>query len=412
MKKIGIIFCALLLLCLNTKVEAQIIKTPTANAKGAVLMDLNSGQLLYEKNSHGRYPPASTTKIMTALLTLEKCKLDEKVIVGKNPPYEDGSKIYLINGEELTVQQLLYALLLESANDAALALAEHISGSKEAFAQLMNQRAKELGCTDTHFVNPNGLYDKNHYTSARDLALITEKAMENPIFRKMVSTTSYNLPPTNKQKLTRYFHNHNKLLTVKKDKYPGGDGVKTGYTVKSKHTYVGSATRNGRTLIATFLYDDKTYYQETAALFNYGFSNFIDDKILSKSTIAGTLKLKDDKTEIPVYPEKDIYITIPKGTKPIIKPIIYYKDALTKVTKGEIVGTISISSLTTGKISVNLISSKDYEIKKALLPSANKFIKNVFKLSNIKYPFIALLLTFLSRGFYRKYKKKRNLYKY
>jgi D-alanyl-D-alanine carboxypeptidase (penicillin-binding protein 5/6) len=272
MKKIGIFLC---IIFLGVSINVKAITSPKIIAQGAVLMDLNNGKILLQKNDHNRYAPASTTKVMTALLTLEKCKLNEKVTVGKNPPLEDGSKISLIKGEVFTVNQLLYALLLPSANDAALALAEHISGSKQAFANLMNERAKELGCKNTNFVNPNGLYDENHYTSAYDLALIASKAMKFSKFREIVSTLSYNLMPTNKQPKIRYLHNENKLLFSNVYKYSGGNGIKTGYTIKARHTYIGSATRKGITLVVVLLCDEKGYYKEAADLFDYGFKKLI-----------------------------------------------------------------------------------------------------------------------------------------
>lgn len=410
MKKTAIIICALFL-CLSINVEAATLTKPTINAQGSILMDLNSGKILFDKNSHNKYAPASTTKVMTALLTLEKCKLNEKVKVSKKAAYADGSKIYLLEGEEVTVEQLLYALLLESANDAAVALAEHVSGSTEAFAKLMNERAAQLSCLDTHFVNPNGLYDKNHYTSAYDLAVIAAKAMEIPKFRQMVSTLSYNILPTNKQSKTRHLNNHNKLLSVKGYKYSGADGIKTGYTIKSKHTYVGSATRNGRTLMATFLYDEKGYYKEAANLFDYGFKNFINVKVLSKGDVVKSIKLKGSNDEIPVYPEKDFYITIPKGTNANITKKIIIKDSLSKAQKGDIIGTMEISYATNNKISANLIAGKDYvSIAQNLQSQGNVVFKKVFKLKNLIYPLGVALSIFLSRGFYRKYKRKRRLF--
>lgn len=410
MKKIAIILCVVFLF-LSINAGAVTLQKPAINAQGSVLMDLNSGKILLDKNSHNKYAPASTTKVMTALLTLEKCKLDEKVMVSKNAAYADGSKIYLLEGEEVTVEQLLYAMLLESANDAAVALAEHISGSTEAFAKLMNERALELGCTDTHFVNPNGLYDKNHYTSAYDLALIAAKAMEIPKFRQMVSTQSHNILPTNKQSKTRYLHNHNKLLSEKGYKYSGADGIKTGYTVKSKHTYVGSATRNGRTLMVTFLYDEKGYYKEAANLFDYGFKSFSDVKILSKDVIVKSIKLKGSSEEIPVYPEKDFYLTIPKGINPNISKKIIIKDSLSKVNKGDIIGTMEISSASNNKTSVNLIAGKNYvSTAYSILPKGNVIFNKIFKLKNLIYPLGVIFFIFLFRGFYRKYKRKRRLF--
>lgn len=407
MKKITAIVCGLLL-CLY--INASAVSKPVVNAQGAVLMDFSSGQVLFNKNSTSRFAPASTTKIMTALLTLEKCKLDDKVIVGPKPPFEDGSKIYLLEGEQVTVEQLLYALLLPSANDAALALAEHISGSKEAFAVLMNERAKQLGCKNTNFLNPNGLYDKNHYTSAYDLALIASKAMEIPEFRKIVSTLSYNIAPTNKQSQTRFLHNENKLLFNKKYKYPGADGIKTGYTVKAKHTYVGSATRDGRTLIAVFLCDEKSFYTEAANLFNYGFSNYKDQKILSKADPVSNLKIKSGTDEIPAYPEKDLYLTYPNGTKLDYKKSINFNSSLIDVKKGDIIGTIAID-YNGIKNTINLIAGKDsISISKEIQTKMNNSAKRLFRISNIKYLIFIAIAAFLFRGFYRKYKRRRRLF--
>ena len=408
MKKI-VIFVSLIILCFNIRAEA--VPLPKVTAQGGILLDLNSGKILLEKNSHNRYAPASTTKIMTALLTFEKCKLSDKVIVGKAPPFEDGSKIYVLEGEELTVEQLLYALLLPSANDAALALAEHISGSKEAFAKLMNARAKELGCKDTNFLNPNGLFNKNHYTSAYDLSIIASKAMEIPKFRQIISTLSYNILPTNKQVKTRYLHNENKLLFGRGYKYPGADGVKTGYTIKSKHTYVGSATRNGRTLLVVFLYDDKVFYKESASLFNYGFNNFNDIKILSKNVIVKNINIKGSNEDIPVYPEKDLSFTIPNGIKPAINKKIVIKNSLTKVTMGEVIGYIEVTSPGNNKAVLNLISGVNYSTPiYNIIPKANGLVKRIFRLSNVKYLLFCIILIFFGRGFYRKYKRKRKLF--
>ncbi|MBC8060455.1 MAG: D-alanyl-D-alanine carboxypeptidase, partial [Clostridiaceae bacterium] len=259
MKKIGIFLC---LIFLWSNINASAITYPKITSQGAVLMDINNGKILFQKNGHGRYAPASTTKVMTALLALEKCKLDDNVIVGKNPPLEDGSKIFLTKGEVLTVDQLLYALLLHSANDAALALAEHISGSKEEFAHLMNERANQLGCKDTNFLNPNGLYESKHYTSAYDLAQIASNAMKSSKFREIVSTLSFDIAPTNNHPEIRHLHNENKLLYSQKYKYPNADGIKTGYTIKAKHTYIGSATRNGKTLVVVLLSGVKGYYKD------------------------------------------------------------------------------------------------------------------------------------------------------
>lgn len=167
----AVLFC-LFFMFLNT--NAYAISQNDITAEGAILINADTGQILFEKNSNLKFAPASTTKILTALIALDKCSLNDKVIVGKKPPYVEGSKIYIHEGEEFTIEQLVYALLLSSANDAAEAIAEHISGSVEEFAKLMNEYAKEIGCSSSNFVNPHGLYDDNHYTTAYDLALIAK----------------------------------------------------------------------------------------------------------------------------------------------------------------------------------------------------------------------------------------------
>jgi D-alanyl-D-alanine carboxypeptidase len=289
MRKLCIFLLSLLFVYsinLNTTVKAQGVP-PKVSADGAVLMDAATGKILYGKNMDKPYPPASTTKIMTALLTLERCNLDDVVVVGKNPPLADGSKIYINEGEQFKVKDLLYALLLASANDCAEALAEHISGSNEQFAKLMNERAKELGCTDTNFVNPNGLYNDKHRTSAKDLALIMRELVKHPEYTKIATTPSYKIPPTNKSKEARPLWNGNKLVQKSSIYYFSGcEGGKTGYTVQSDHSYVASATRNGQRLIVALMHDkNKTFFPDSINLFNYGYNNFQLVKMYSKGDV-------------------------------------------------------------------------------------------------------------------------------
>ncbi len=174
-------------------------------ADGVVLMDSKTGKIIYSKNPDKPYPPASTTKIMTALLTLERGNLDDIVTIGRKPPLAEGSKIYILEGEKIKVRDLLYGLLLASANDCAEALAEYLSGSLDNFSKDMNKRAKELGCINTNFVNPSGLYNDKHRTSARDLAIIMNELVKQPEYSKIATTLSYNIPPTNKSKEKKTF---------------------------------------------------------------------------------------------------------------------------------------------------------------------------------------------------------------
>lgn len=360
MKKIITSFIILIFLIAHS-INAKAYDKPSINAEAGILMDLNTGQLLYEKNIHEKLAPASTTKILTALITLEKCKLDDKVYVGAKPPFEDGSKIYLIEGEEITVKDLLYAMMLESANDAALALAEHISGSSEEFSKLMNKRATELGARDSNFVNPNGLYKENHYSTAYDLAMIGKAAMENATFREIVSTEYYEIKPTNKQVETRYIYNINKLVRGTKYKYEGIDGIKTGYTSKAKNTIVASATRGNQRLIAVQLRSEKELYEDSIKLLDYGFNAYKEDKIVDSSNIHSTIKIKGTNKSISVYPKSDFYISSPVDGTPSYSTNIVFNKYFRKITKGDELGLIEIT-LDNGKVfKVPLIAGDEYK---------------------------------------------------
>jgi len=210
-----IIFCVF---TLPNCISADTGDDPKSDSPSVILMDFRTGKILYEKNSHEKKYPASITKVMTAIVVLEHCKLDDVTTVSHNAVYsiEPGYVIAnLKEGEELTIDQLLHILLIASANDAAVVLAEYVSGSVENFSDLMNEKAKEIGCKDTHFINPDGAHDENHYSTAYDLALIGRYAMQNETFRNIVSNTSYNLPATNKySKNDRLFTTTNSLLTT------------------------------------------------------------------------------------------------------------------------------------------------------------------------------------------------------
>lgn len=242
---------------------------PTAlsgvSARGAVLMEAESGDIAFGQNEKARLPMASTTKIMTALVALECLPLDTVVTITSDSVGIEGSSIYLVEGETLTMEQLLYALLLESANDAAVAIAIAVAGSVEAFARIMNEKARELGLTDTHFVNPHGLDHEDHYTTAAELALITRAALQIPAFRDICSTARKTIP-LHADEGVRLLINHNKLLTS----YEGCIGVKTGYTKKTGRCLVSAAERNGVTLIAVTLNAPDDWRDHTAML-DYGF---------------------------------------------------------------------------------------------------------------------------------------------
>ena len=287
-----------------------------------ILIEANTGKILYEKNSNDVRFPASTTKIMTAILTVENCNLDDVATVSHNAVYSipyDYTHASLKEGEELTIEQLLYALMIPSANDAAIVLAEHISGSVEEFAKLMNKRAEELGCKNTHFVNPNGIHSKDHTSTAYDLALMGKFAMQNSIIRKIVSTKQFTLPATNKySKADRTFNNSNDLLsTYSKYYYEGTTGVKTGYTGEAGNCIIASAKKNDFEVILVVLGGESTNtglsqrYLDCKTLFDYAFNNYslktLNEKnaVLKQITVRGATQetqnlnvLIKDKIEI------------------------------------------------------------------------------------------------------------------
>ncbi len=220
----------------------------SVSARSAVLIEASSGEVIWSKNACSRMPMASTTKIMTALVALENCDISRQVKIAPSAVGVEGSSIYLSANEILTLEELLYAMLLESANDAAAAIAIEVGGSIEGFAELMNKRAADIGLVDTHFENPHGLDGDSHYTTAHELALIAREAYSNEAFRKIVSTHK-KLIPLNGDTGTRVLVNHNKMLNL----YEGADGIKTGYTKKSGRCLVSSAERDGLSFIAVTL---------------------------------------------------------------------------------------------------------------------------------------------------------------
>ena len=236
------------------------------NARGAVLIEAESGDVIFGQNQNTRLPMASTTKIMTALVALEALPLDTPVTVTAESVGVEGSSIYLCEGETLTLEQLLYALLLESANDAATAIAVAVSGSVEKFAERMNEKAAALGLTDTHFVNPHGLDAEDHYTTAYELAMVARAALQNETFREICSTERKTIPLHGAEGV-RLLLNHNKLL----DSYDGCIGVKTGFTKKTGRCLVSAAERDGVTLIAVTLNAPDDWRDHTTML-DYGFA--------------------------------------------------------------------------------------------------------------------------------------------
>lgn len=281
---------------------------PPVGASGAVLLDGRTGRVLFERDAHARLPMASTTKVMTALVAIEHAELDLLVRTPDAAAGVEGSSIYLARGEQLTLRDLLYGLMLTSGNDAAVAIAHAVGGSIEGFAAMMNARAESLGCTDTRFVNPNGLPAEGHYTSAYDLAVITSAAMQNAQFREIVSTTYYQ---TSSGDRVRTFKNKNRTLWS----YEGGCGVKTGFTKAAGRCLTFAAERDGMLLIGTVL-NCPNLWDDAFALLDYGFSAYETKTLVRAETCVGAISVENGvKKTLEVYPKHDILYAVPKVTE-------------------------------------------------------------------------------------------------
>ncbi len=244
-------------------------RAPAISAGSAILIDASDGTVLYEYNADKKMSPASTTKIMTAMVTLDVCRelgigLDSEILVPKEAEGVEGSSLYLKTGERVCLEELLYGLMLQSGNDAAAALAAALGGSTENFLERMNRRAEELGCENTHFVNSHGLYDAEHYTTARELAVIAREAMKNEDFRRIAAAQEWSSVDTGDA--GRSFVNKNKTVF----QYEGGNGIKIGYTKASGRTLVASAARGDIRLIAVVL-NDGDWFADAYALMDFGF---------------------------------------------------------------------------------------------------------------------------------------------
>lgn len=298
---------------------------PKIEGESAILVDMITGTVLYAKNADKVQYPASITKIMTALLAAEHLDMKDKLVMSESAAHgitiSDSSSIYADTGEELTMEQAMMAVMLQSANEMTLALAEETSGSVKKFVELMNLKARLLGCTGTHFNNPNGLPDELHYTTASDMAKIARAAWFNPTFRKYATTTYYEIPPTNKFAETRYLLNHHKMMKGNTRAYEGVLGGKTGYTDAAGNTLVTYARRGNLYLVSVVMKSVNGAYSDTAALLDYGFNSFTrsavktePEKIAVSCLPSEKYILKDYKDSVLFYRVQTPSVTLPNGT--------------------------------------------------------------------------------------------------
>lgn len=387
MKKTFIFLLTFILIISNIS-YAETLDQADIQGEAAILIDELTGQVLFEKNPDKKMYPASTTKILTAIIILENHDITEEVTIDKDSPHTDGKRIYLVKDEKLTVEQLLYALMVESANDAALALARYHAGSVEAFCEIMNAKAKSLGAVNSNFVNPNGLHDPEHYSTARDLALIGQYAFKNDTFKTLVKTGSYTIPPTEKQDIRNYIRSTNRFLGAKGPfninykgqkipaKYEIVDGIKTGWTGSAGFCLVSTGKIDAQRYIGVVLKapNEDSLYIDSRTLLDYGFENFIRHSFVSEGAYIKTIQIPNaDNITVNVVAGQGITKMI-DSTIDInqIETLIQIKPEIkAPIAEGQELGVLTFNYQNRELAAVPIIS--EYEVSTDALLSENVF---------------------------------------
>lgn len=334
-------------------VPAAELLAPPIKAKSAIVVDEKSGKVLFEKSADAKRFPASTTKILTTLLLLENCNPDEAVVAPMDIEDVKDSSLHLKPGETIKAGEIAYGLMVRSANDGAYAVAIHIAGSVPEFATMMNERAKRIGCKSTHFTNPNGLHDPNHYSTARDLMMIAREAMKNPMFRQVAATR--------KHWIERDLNLEDQWLISKNhflEHDPSTNGIKTGYTRPAGHCFVGSATRNGYRFISVILASD-AWKDDHKALINWAFKYFERSVVAQRGQVVGSLAVSGGPAEgIPVKLSEPVYYAHRKGWEPQLKSVIEPQAGLRlPVEEGQKVGFATYSDGTGWSVRVPVFAA-------------------------------------------------------
>lgn len=387
--------------------------------EGILLMDYDSSRILYEKNSNEKLYPASTTKIMTAILAIELGNMDDIVEVDEEViKRSEGSSIALDYDEEMRFEDVLNGLVLASANDAANAIANHLSGSIDSFVALMNAKAIELGAMNTNFVNPSGLHDDNHYTTASDLYLIARYAMENETFRDYVSKTEYTIPPTNKKDEARLLHTTNKFLYGRERmdldgeivpiEYRGIKGIKTGTTPEAKNCLISYAERDGKKIISIVLKSEgKQVYADTVKLLDYGFDNFDPTFLGHTNEFIKNIDLEEGSLPyVSTVLKGDVYYLLKSDEADRVEKNIKFKDEIIPpLAKGDVLGVAEYY------LDGNLIAKEDIvsTIDVGFVPTKNKlaFLQDNWYLFLIIPIALIILLSIISNNRKRKARKRR-----
>ncbi len=386
-------------------------------AEYAILMDYETGQVLYSKNGNSKLYPASTTKAWTAYVVLKHVNDLNQVVEIKDLSIVDGSSMYLKEGEAFTVKELLDALLIHSSNDVAMVLAKYVGGSVENFVNMMNDEAKSIGAENTHFNNPHGLPDENHYTTAYDMALMARKAMDNKIFRDIVNTKSVKYPATEAYPYERYFENTNQFLTSRSKmnykgqeidiKYDVVDGIKTGYTDAAGKCLLSTGVKNNiRVISAVFKSTVDDLYLDSRTLLDYGFDNFYVKEIVDKDDFIKNKKVFLSKEKKLIYqPEANYSVALSNDSKADDYSIKTKLDNIKlPIKEGDKVGTLEIYKNKKLEKSIDLVAKNDVTSIFAFF-TENKLLYNVLKI--ILLIVLLVFIVFIIRKVKRKRKKKK-----
>ncbi len=347
---------------------------PDPQGQAALLMDSNSGRILYDKNSQQRVPPASVTKIMTALLSIENGNLDEVVVVSENAASTPECSIYLQPGEKLSRRELLYACMLHSANDAAVALAESVSANTEDFVTLMNQRAAELGMKDTHFCNPHGLHNQEHYSTAYDLSLLCRTALQNNVFRDLVQTQNIVIPGPPDSAEQRSLWNQNRLLY----RYSGALGVKTGYTREAGNCVAGAAQKDKMLLIAVSL-NSPTVYDDLIQMLDYGFANYQMAELPGGEETLQVKVIGGETESVIAQPSVELLAAVTAEERSQLNcKFLPCPEILAPVEKGDLLGIYKIYKQNEEIGSINLLAADSVATKPAWSGSSMNDLSSIF----------------------------------
>ncbi|WP_279155491.1 D-alanyl-D-alanine carboxypeptidase family protein [Thomasclavelia cocleata] len=342
------IFITLIVVCLLPITNVKALDNDvTPNARAAILIEANSKQVLYDKNSSEKLYPASTTKIMTMILMFEairdkKLSFEDKITTSKYAASMGGSQVYLEQGESMSLKDMFKSIAIASANDASVAVAEHIAGNIDKFVTMMNDKAKELNLKNTHFKNATGLHDDDHYTCAHDLALMAAYLIQIGGEDLLNVTSLYDSYIREDTKQSFWLVNTNKLLKL----YDGVDGLKTGYTKEAGYCLVTTVKRNNQRIIGVLMKESapKTRNEEMCSMLDYGFNNYKQEIIFKKDTVIEKHVIdKMEKLTIDVKCKQDVAFTTAKNSNDKYTTEIIYKDDLLPIKKGDVVGTLIVT---------------------------------------------------------------------